>query len=198
MEIDYHQSYKEYDDHNLINLVLSGNNEAMLFLLFDRYAPLLKKLCHRYYGDVFYLEQLQVNLLIHLKSNDWHALRNFGWRSSFGTWLGIVAGRHFIKSHIVVHTLHGFLQDHNTRAKLLELIGTYLIDALLNRWYRTFGFSADRAEYLCYNDMAAIRNLFQWLGQDAPTNDYNRLMELSYAHPCMGTRLEQLTQYSIA
>ena len=97
MEIYYHQPYKEYDDRKLVDLALSGNDEAMLFLLFDRYAPLLKKLCRRYYGDVFYLEQLQVDLLIHLKSDNWHALRNFGWRSSFGTWLGIVAGHHFIK-----------------------------------------------------------------------------------------------------
>lgn len=198
MEIDYHQSYKEYDDHNLINLVLSGNNEAMLFLLFDRYAPLLKKLCHRYYGDVFYLEQLQVNLLIHLKSNDWHALRNFGWRSSFGTWLGTVAGHLFIKNHMLVHTLHGLLQALNTRAELSGSIVTDLIDAPFNRWYCTSGFIADRAEYLCYNDMAAIRNIFLRLRQESPANAYNRLMELSYAHPCMGTRLEQLTQYSIA
>ena len=97
MEIDFRQPYKEYDDRKLIDLILSGNDEAMLFLLFDRYSPLLKKLCRRYYGDLFYLEQLQVDLLIHLKTNDWHAIRNFGWRSSFGTWLGTVAGNLFIK-----------------------------------------------------------------------------------------------------
>lgn len=97
MEIAYHQPYQEYDDHKLIDLVFSGNDEAMLFLLFKRYLPLLKKLCRRYYGDLFYLEQLQVDLLIHLKSNDWHAIRNFGWRSGFGTWLGTVAGNLFIK-----------------------------------------------------------------------------------------------------
>lgn len=97
MEIAYHQPYQEYDDHKLIDLVFSGNDEAMLFLLFKRYLPLLKKLCRRHYGDLFYLEQLQVNLLIHLKSNDWHAIRNFGWRSGFGTWLGTVADNLFIK-----------------------------------------------------------------------------------------------------
>ncbi len=97
MEIDFQQSYKEYDDRKLIALVLSGNDEAMLFLIFDKYSPLLKKLCRRYYGDLYFLEQLQVDLLIHLKSNDWHAIRNFGWRSGFGTWLGTVAGNLFIK-----------------------------------------------------------------------------------------------------
>ena len=98
MQIAYHQQYKDLDDRQIIDLVLSdGNEEAMLFLIFERYLPLLKKLCTRYYGDLYYLEQLQVELLILLKANDWHSVRGFGWRSSFGTWLGIVAGNLFIK-----------------------------------------------------------------------------------------------------
>lgn len=97
MHIAYHQQYEKLDDHQIVDLVLEGNEEAMLYLLFERYSPLLKKLCMRYYGDLYFLEQLQVELLILLKTKDWHALRNFGWRSSFGTWLGIVAGNLFIK-----------------------------------------------------------------------------------------------------
>ena len=98
MQIAYHQQYKDFDDRQIINMVLSdGNEEAMLFLIFERYLPLLKKLCTRYYGDLYYLEQLQVELLILLKANDWHPVRGFGWRSSFGTWLGTVAGNLFIK-----------------------------------------------------------------------------------------------------
>ena len=98
MQIAYHQQYKDLDDRQIIDLVLSdGNEEAMLFLIFERYLPLLKKLCMRYYGDLYYLEQLQVELLILLKANDWHPVRGFGWRSSFGTWLGTVAGNLFIK-----------------------------------------------------------------------------------------------------
>lgn len=98
MQIAYHQQYKDLNDRQIIDLVLSdGNEEAMLFLIFERYLPLLKKLCTRYYGDLYYLEQLQVELLILLKTNDWHPVRGFGWRSSFGTWLGTVAGNLFIK-----------------------------------------------------------------------------------------------------
>ncbi len=98
MQIAYHQQYKDLDDRQIIDLVLSdGNEEAMLFLIFERYLPLLKKLCTRYYGDLYYLEQLQIELLILLKANDWHPVRGFGWRSSFGTWLGTVAGNLFIK-----------------------------------------------------------------------------------------------------
>lgn len=97
MHIAYHQPYELLDDHQLVDMALSGNEEAMLFLIFERYSPLLKKLCNKYYGNLFYLEQLQVDLFIRLKENDWHRTRSFGWRSSFGSWLGIVAGNLFIK-----------------------------------------------------------------------------------------------------
>ena len=97
MHIAFQQEYKSFDDRQLVEKALLGNEEAMLFLIFKRYAPLLKKLCNRYYGDFFYFEQLQIELFIHLKENDWHRARSFGWKSSFGTWLGIVAGNLFIK-----------------------------------------------------------------------------------------------------
>ncbi len=98
MVIIYHQDYVNLSDQQLLALVLTdGNEEAMLYLIFERYAPLLKKLCIRYYGDLFFLEQLQVELLILLKARNWHVARTFGWRSSFGSWLGTVAGNLFIK-----------------------------------------------------------------------------------------------------
>lgn len=90
--------YKNLSDKELVDLTLQeGNEEAILYIIFDKYDPLLKKLCRRYYEDLFYYEQLQTELYILLKENDWHALRSFGWRSSFGTWLGTVAGNLFIK-----------------------------------------------------------------------------------------------------
>lgn len=89
--------YEKLDDCQLVELALNGNDEAILYIIFEKYAPLLKKLCKRYYEDLYYYEQLQTELYIRLKANDWHALRSFGWKSSFGTWLGIVAGNLFIK-----------------------------------------------------------------------------------------------------
>ena len=97
MDIAYQYNYNSLDDRKLVELILDGNEEALLYLIFDRYSPLLKKLCVRYYGDLYFLEQLQTELLILFKDKDFHALRGFGWRSSFGTWLGVVAGNLFIK-----------------------------------------------------------------------------------------------------
>lgn len=96
MPLAYYK-YEEMDDRQIIDLALKGTDEAILYMIYDRYDPLLKKLCKRYYDDLFYYEQLQTEVYIHLKSKDWHALRSFGWQSSFGTWLGVVAGNLFIK-----------------------------------------------------------------------------------------------------
>lgn len=90
--------YKTLSDKELVDLVLQNRNEeAMLFIIFNKYDPLLKKLCKRYYDTLFYYEELQTELFIHFKVNDWYVLRSFGWKSSFGTWLGKVAGSLFIK-----------------------------------------------------------------------------------------------------
>lgn len=97
MHIEFLQDYNLLDDRQLVELILVGNEEALLYLIFVKYAPLLKKLCRKYYGDLFFFEELQVELLILLKTDNYHALRSFGWRSSFGTWLGKVAGNLFIK-----------------------------------------------------------------------------------------------------
>lgn len=96
--------YKDLSDEELVGLILQkGNEEAMLYILFEKYDPLLKKLCKRYYNDLFFYEQLQTELYILLKADDWRALRSFGWRSTFGRWLGIVAGNLFIdKMHELI------------------------------------------------------------------------------------------------
>lgn len=93
-----HKDYKYIEDKELVRMVLEeGNQEAVLYIIYDRYTPLLKKLCRKYYDNLYYYEQLQTELFIHLKKNDWRVLRSFGWKSSLGTWLGMVAGHLFVK-----------------------------------------------------------------------------------------------------
>lgn len=96
MNYNYYE-YKKLKDEKLCDLFISGNDEAMMFLIQWRYAPLLKKLCQKYYDDLTYLEQLQTELLIHLHKNDYHAMRSFGWKSTFGIWLKTVAAHLFLQ-----------------------------------------------------------------------------------------------------
>lgn len=96
--INFTTPYKKLSDKELVDLILqNGNEEAMLFIIFNKYDPLLKTLCRRYYDTLFHYEELQTELFIHFKADDWYVLRAFGWRSSFGTWFGKVAGNLFLK-----------------------------------------------------------------------------------------------------
>ena len=96
MNINFKKDYSKLTDREMIDLVLAGDEDAMLYLIFVKYEPLMIRLCLRYYDDLRHLEELQVELFAHLKANDWRYVRNFEWRSTFGWWLGLVAGTVFL------------------------------------------------------------------------------------------------------
>lgn len=98
--------YEKMTDQQLVEKVTkvpsgeSANEEAVAFLLYNRYTPLLTKL----YRYVFQLHQGYYydclgDLFIYLKGSDsnWNKLRNFEWRSTFGTWLTPIAAHRFEK-----------------------------------------------------------------------------------------------------
>lgn len=92
--------YGTLTDKELIDLILDeGNEEALLYLIYERYERKLKYYVYRYYDSLEYYEDLCNELYLHLKGKDgdWIVLRNFQWRSSFVTWFGLVASHLFWK-----------------------------------------------------------------------------------------------------
>lgn len=98
--------YEKMTDQQLVEKVTrvpvgeAVNEEAVAFLLYNRYAPLLSKL----YKAVFqthkgYYEDCLGDLFVYLKGRDrnWNKLRNFEWKCTFGTWLKPIAYRRFMK-----------------------------------------------------------------------------------------------------
>ena len=45
-------------DKEIVDLIIAGNEEAMLYLLYDRYESDLKFYAWRYYDSLAYLEDL--------------------------------------------------------------------------------------------------------------------------------------------
>lgn len=93
-------TYIALTDKQLVGLVLNeGNEEALLFLIFERYERKLKFYTYRYYDSLEYYEDLCNELYLHLKGKDgdWSVLRSFQWRSSFATWFSLVASHLFWK-----------------------------------------------------------------------------------------------------
>lgn len=93
-------TYAALTDKQLITLVLDdGNEEALLYLIYERYERKLKYYAFRYYDSLEYYEDLCNELYLHLKGKDgdWSVLRSFQWRSSFATWFSLVASHLFWK-----------------------------------------------------------------------------------------------------
>lgn len=95
MELTFKHKYEGLSDKELVDLIIAEphNEEAATYLIYDRYEPLCISICLKTLDDVHRLDELQSELFMLLKGKnlDWHALKLFGWKSSFGRWLGITA-----------------------------------------------------------------------------------------------------------
>ncbi len=104
---------------------------------------------------------------------------------------------HIQLGHLLAHIVQGLLADLNKRVELLGPIVNDIVDVPLNRWYRTSEFTADRAGYLCCEDMQGIKSLFSRLGSESPMTVFAQYKELSDAYPRIATRLEVLQEFVV-
>ncbi|MBO7267246.1 MAG: sigma-70 family RNA polymerase sigma factor [Bacteroidaceae bacterium] len=86
-------------DKEIVDLIIAGNEEAMLYLLYDRYENDLKFYAWRYYDTLAYLDDLTNYLYIQFKGKkgDWQPLKSFQWKCKFRTWFCSVASHLFLE-----------------------------------------------------------------------------------------------------
>ena len=99
MQMILHKSYGDMTDKEIVDLIIAGNEEAMLYLLYDRYENDLKFYAWRYYDSLAYLEDLINYLYIQFKGKkgDWQPLKSFQWKCKFRTWFCSVASHLFLE-----------------------------------------------------------------------------------------------------
>jgi RNA polymerase sigma factor (sigma-70 family) len=101
MKFNSQSNYKGTSDEELVRLILTPprNEEAAVFLLYDRYAPLLRSIYKGLTTDLSWYDDCVHELFIHLKGKEqaWLPLTTFANRSSFGTWLKRVARNKFLE-----------------------------------------------------------------------------------------------------
>ena len=99
MQLKLHKSYGDMTDKEIVDLIIAGNEEAMLYLLYDRYENDLKFYAWRYYDSLAYLEDLINYLYIQFKGKkgDWQPLKSFQWKCKFRTWFCSVASHLFLE-----------------------------------------------------------------------------------------------------
>lgn len=86
--------YAKLSDKEIVERIITEpyDEDAAVYLIYDRYLPLCTAVCKRIFNNTECLDELQSELFMLLKGRrcDWHPLRSFQWRSSFGCWLKIV------------------------------------------------------------------------------------------------------------
>lgn len=102
--MDFAHNYEKMTDQQLVEKVTkppigqSANEEAIAFLLYNRYNPLLSKLyCYVFQKHQGFYDDCLGDLFIYLKGRDsnWNKLRRFEWRCTFGAWLKPIALHRF-------------------------------------------------------------------------------------------------------
>lgn len=102
---------------------------------------------------------------------------------------------HHQQGNLVCHTVGGLLDNFSHAS---EVFGPLLLDTIempLKRWCRCSEFNADRAGYLCCEDVDAVKQLFIRLGMKEMPSVYARYRELETSHPLLETRWSTLQEY---
>lgn len=102
MELHFHKKYKDCSDEEIVSSILlqSHDEEAAVYLLYNRYAPLLRNVYRRIYeNDISWYGDCIDDLYLFLQGNDkeWSKLKTFEWRSGFATWLSRTAYNRFLE-----------------------------------------------------------------------------------------------------
>ncbi len=105
--------YKDMSDQEIVTCIIKGNEEAMLYLLKDRYDADLRFFAWKYYDSLIYFEDLINDLYIQLKGKnaDWQPLKSFQWKCKFRTWFCSVASHLFLEKR---KELIGFWGDEDS------------------------------------------------------------------------------------
>ena len=102
---------------------------------------------------------------------------------------------HHQQGNLVCHTVNGLVENFNNASAIFGPLVLDAIEVPLKRWCRRSEFNADRAGYICCQDIEVVRKLFQMIGGNQHISAYREYKEMGAAHPLLQTRLEVLTQY---
>lgn len=91
--------YSLLSDKEIVDQILSGNEEAMMYLLFDRLVKDIRFFAYKIFGTLDFIDDLTTDLYLYLKGTnlDWELLKSFQFKSSLRTWMSSIISRFFIK-----------------------------------------------------------------------------------------------------
>lgn len=90
--------YDSYSDRDLVDAILSGNEQAAIYLIYNRYYSNLRFWCYSYCrSQDEYIDDLcqEVYVLLKGKNGDWQPLSSWAGISSFRTWFNTIVDNWF-------------------------------------------------------------------------------------------------------
>ncbi len=100
MENPSYNKYRNLSDKDIVDIAISNTpseDNAVAYLLKERYQPLLRKLSMEVYNNLTWHDDCVNDLFVYLKGKDmkWNKLASIEWRGSFSAWLKKTAKNHF-------------------------------------------------------------------------------------------------------
>lgn len=94
--------HRTYDDHQLVAGLISNDVEIIRYVFYVRCNKLFHFIINSVFDSRVSQNELIGELFLYLANNDWSKVRIFDFRSSFYTWLSVVAVRFFQKKRDIL------------------------------------------------------------------------------------------------
>ncbi len=109
-------NYAKLTDLEIRDLIVGGNEEAALYLIYDRYDKDIRYKVKRCFDNLEELENVSNALFMHLKGSkgDWQPLKTYRGASTFRTWFNSVIYNHCKKIRdemIDINRVRGLIVD---------------------------------------------------------------------------------------
>ena len=84
--------YSLLSDKEIVNQILSGNEEVVLYLLYDKFAKDIRFFAWKYFENFDMVDELITDLYLYLRGEklDWAKFRTFTYRSKMRTWMSSI------------------------------------------------------------------------------------------------------------
>ena len=89
-------NYASWTDRELVNAVLAGDQEAIVYLFYTKYSATFQYHIYRLFNHKVEISDLVDEFFLYLLENNWERLRSFDpSKASLGTWISTVSYRFF-------------------------------------------------------------------------------------------------------
>lgn len=84
--------YSLLSDKEIVDQILLGNEEVVLYLLYDKYAQDIRYFAWKYFENLDMVDELITDLYLYLRGEklDWAKFRTFTFRSKMRTWMSSI------------------------------------------------------------------------------------------------------------